>query len=62
MIKNGNYFIICFEEATYEWKDIYKWGNNKVMFPSEEELSRCEAFLYNASGTEKYNKMWKEIR
>ena len=41
------------------WREF---GNNKVMFPSEEELSRCEAFLYNASGTEKYNKMWKEIR
>lgn len=41
------------------WREF---GNNKVVFPSEEELSRCEAFLYNASGTEKYNKMWKEIR
>ena len=41
------------------WREF---GNNRVMFPTEEELSRCEAFLYNASGTEKYNKMWKEIR
>ena len=39
-----------------------EFGNNKIMFPSKEELSRCEAFLYDATATEKYNKMWQEIR
>ena len=39
-----------------------EFGNNKIMFPSQEELSRCEAFLYDAQATEKYNKMWKEIK
>lgn len=39
-----------------------EFGNNKIMFPSQEELSRCEAFLYDATATEKYNKIWKEVR
>ena len=39
-----------------------EFGNNKIMFPSQEELSRCEAFLYDANSTEKYNKIWKEVR
>lgn len=39
-----------------------EFGNNTIMFPSQEELSRCEAFLYDAKATEKYNKMWKEIK
>ena len=39
-----------------------EFGNNKIMFPSEEELSRCEAFLYDVEGTERYNKIWKSVR
>ena len=39
-----------------------EFGNNKVMFPTQQELDRCEAFLYDSSATEKYNKMWNEIR
>ena len=39
-----------------------EFGNNKVMFPTQEELDRCEAFLYDSSATEKYNKIWNEIR
>ena len=39
-----------------------EFGNNKVMFPSQNELDRCEAFLYDSAATEKYNKMWNEIR
>lgn len=39
-----------------------EFGNNKVMFPSSEELSRCEAFLYDSNATVKYNKMWSEIK
>ena len=39
-----------------------EFANNKIMFPSQEELARCEAFLYDAVGTEKYNKIWGEVR
>jgi len=39
-----------------------EFGNNRIMFPSEEELNRCEAFLYDYQATEKYNKIWKEVR
>ena len=39
-----------------------EFGNNKIMFPSEGELLRCEAFLYDSKATEKYSKIWKEIR
>lgn len=39
-----------------------EFGNNKIMFPTDEELSRCEAFLYDSVGTEKYNKIWREVR
>ena len=39
-----------------------EFNNNKIMFPSDEELSRCEAFLYDAGATEKYNKIWSEVR
>ena len=39
-----------------------EFGSNIIMFPTTEELSRCEAFLYDATATEKYNKMWSDIR
>lgn len=39
-----------------------EFGNDKVMFPSAEELSRCEAFLYDTKSTELYNKAWSRIR
>ena len=39
-----------------------EFGNNKIMFPSEEELNRCEAFLYDAVATSKYNKIWQEVK
>ncbi len=39
-----------------------EFGNNKIMFPSEEELNRCEAFLYDATTTSKYNKIWQEVK
>ena len=39
-----------------------EFGNNKIMFPSEEELNRCEAFLYDAATTAKYNKIWQEVK
>ena len=40
----------------------HEFGNNKIMFPSEEELSRCESFLYDANSTNLYNKIWSSIR
>ena len=39
-----------------------EFGGNKIMFPSEEELNRCEAFLYDATATAKYNKIWSEVK
>ena len=39
-----------------------EFGNNDVMFPTEEELSRCETFLYNKEATRQYEKIWSEIR
>ena len=39
-----------------------EFGNNRIMFPSQEELARLETFLYDVSGTAKYNKIWKEIK
>ena len=39
-----------------------EFGNDKVMFPSAEELSRCEAFLYDKAATQLYNKVWSKIR
>jgi len=39
-----------------------EFGNNSIMFPSQEELDRCEAFMYDPDGTEKYNALWKSIR
>ena len=48
---------------------IVNLGNNtdpeKWQFSQDfirQELDRCEAFLYDSSATEKYNKMWNEIR
>jgi spermidine/putrescine transport system substrate-binding protein len=39
-----------------------EFGDNKIMFPQDSELARCEAFLYDAGATEKYNKIWNEVR
>ena len=39
-----------------------EFGNNKIMFPGEEELGRCEAFLYDQDATSKYDKAWQEVR
>ena len=39
-----------------------EFGNDKVMFPSAEELSRCEAFLYDKTATEMYKQIWAKIR
>ncbi len=39
-----------------------EFGNNRIMFPSQEELSRCEAFLYDEKATQNYTKIWQQIR
>ena len=39
-----------------------EFNGNKIMFPSAEELIRCEAFLYNVEATQKYSKIWTEVR
>lgn len=39
-----------------------EFGDNKIMFPQEEELVRCESFLYDKEATQKYFKLWKEVR
>ena len=39
-----------------------EFGSNKIMFPSAEELERCEAFLYDSEATKKYDSLWAEIR
>ena len=39
-----------------------EYGNNRIMFPAAEELARCEAFLYDATATQKYGNLWTNIR
>ena len=38
-----------------------EFGNDNVMFPSKEDLLRCEAFLYDKTGTELYNQVWAKV-
>jgi len=39
-----------------------EFGNNKIMFTTLEELARCESFLYNEQASQKYSKLWSEVR
>ncbi|MCL1802655.1 MAG: spermidine/putrescine ABC transporter substrate-binding protein [Eubacteriaceae bacterium] len=39
-----------------------EFGGNKIMFPSTEELERCEAFIYDEHATQKYHSIWQDIR
>lgn len=39
-----------------------EFGSNKIMFPSKEELDRCEAFLYDAEAVKKYAEVWSQVR
>jgi hypothetical protein len=32
------------------------------MFPTTEELARCEAFLHDATATQKYNSLWTKVK
>jgi len=38
-----------------------EFGGNKIMFPSEEELGRCEAFMYDAESAKKYDELWNDF-
>ena len=38
-----------------------EFGKNAIMFPTEEELGRCEAFMYDAAAAAKYERLWDEI-
>ncbi|HPY98302.1 MAG: Spermidine/putrescine-binding periplasmic protein precursor [Firmicutes bacterium ADurb.Bin099] len=37
------------------------WRNNLAAFPTEDMLSNCEVFEYNAQATVMYNKAWTEV-
>ena len=39
-----------------------EFNANRIMFPSAEDLIRCEAFLYNVEATQKYSKIWADVR
>jgi len=39
-----------------------EFGGNKIMFPTQEELDRCEAFLYDAQAAVNYYMLWMEVR
>ena len=39
-----------------------EFGDNRVMFPPEDELARCEPFLYNAEASVKYDRIWADVR
>ena len=38
-----------------------EWRNNLAAFPTDEMLSRCSVFEYNAAATVMYNKAWTEV-
>jgi len=39
-----------------------EFASNAIMFPTAEELSRCESFLYHKEAMQKYAQLWAEIR
>ena len=39
-----------------------EFNSNKIMFPSAEELERCEAFLYDENAAGKYSAVWGSVR
>ena len=38
-----------------------EFGGNRIMFPTDEELERCEAFLYDAGAAVKYDELWNDF-
>jgi len=39
-----------------------EFSGNKIMFPTTEELDRCESFLYDKEAAQKYSGLWEEVR
>jgi len=39
-----------------------EFAGNKIMFPSEEELARCETFVYSSDIANKYADVWRQVR
>lgn len=39
-----------------------EFGTNRIMFPPDDELGRCEPFLYNAEASVKYANLWLDVR
>ena len=39
-----------------------EFAGNKIMFPNDDELARCEAFIYSSQIVDKHNKVWQDIR
>ncbi|MBQ3408812.1 MAG: spermidine/putrescine ABC transporter substrate-binding protein [Clostridia bacterium] len=39
-----------------------EFGNDEVMFPSANELARCEAFLYDSKATQLYDQVWAKVK
>jgi spermidine/putrescine transport system substrate-binding protein len=39
-----------------------EFAGNKIMFPSDEDLARCETFTYSEKSADKYHRVWKDIR
>lgn len=38
-----------------------EFGDDKVMFPTEEDLANCEAFLYDKNASQLYNEVWSKV-
>jgi spermidine/putrescine transport system substrate-binding protein len=39
-----------------------EFSGNKIMFPTVEELDRCESFIYDKEATQKYSNLWEGVR
>ena len=39
-----------------------EFGSNRIMFPAAEELEHCEVLLYDPQATQKYVRLWSEVR
>jgi len=39
-----------------------EFAGNRIMFPTAEELARCEPFLYDSEAVRKYEQIWAEVR
>ena len=39
-----------------------EFAGNKIMFPGNEDLARCEAFIFSPQIVEKQNRVWNDIK